>query len=195
MNQKHSELCSSAGWASFIGEEIVPSVIANVHLGDELLELGPGPGAATERLRKEVGRLTALEVDEDAAGKLAEKYAGGNVRVEVGSGAELPFADASFDSVASFTMLHHVPTAELQNRLLAEAHRVLRPAGVLVGSDSLPSTHLHEFHAGDTYNPVDPAAFLVRLQTVGFGRIRLWVDELLRFVAYKPDEDQEKASH
>ena len=37
--------------------------------------------------------------------------------------------------------------------------RVLRPGGVLVGSDSLPSQSLHAFHEGDIYNPVEPAAF------------------------------------
>src|SRR5580700_10571401 len=100
MNKQHSELCSSAHWGEYIGEEVVPSVIAGVDLGDDLLELGPGPGAATERLRKEVSRLTALELDEKAAARLADKYASSNVRIEVGSGAELPFADATFDSVA-----------------------------------------------------------------------------------------------
>lgn len=54
-------------------------------------------------------------------------------------------------------MLHHVPTVALQNRLLAEVLRVLRPGGVLIGSDSLASNDLHLFHDGDTYNPVEPA--------------------------------------
>jgi hypothetical protein len=34
---------------------------------------------------------------------------------------------------------------------------------VFLGSDSLPSDGLHHFHEGDTYNPVEPAAFLTRL--------------------------------
>ena len=54
-------------------------------------------------------------------------------------------------------MLHHVPTLALQNKILAEAFRVLRPGGVLIGSDSLPSNDLHHFHDDDTYNPVEPA--------------------------------------
>ena len=63
---------------------------------------------------------------------------------------------------------------------------MLRPGGVLLGSDSLASDDLHHFHAGDTYNPVDPTSLLVRLQTLGFREITLVVDGELRFVAHKP---------
>jgi SAM-dependent methyltransferase len=86
-------------------------------------------------------------------------------------------------------MLHHVPTLSLQNKILAEAFRVLRPGGVLVGSDSLPGNDLHHFHADDTYNPVDPASLLARLQTIGFRRITVMIDGSLMFVARKPAEE------
>ena len=88
----------------------------------------------------------------------------------------LPFDEASFDSVGTFTMLHHVPTPALQNQVFAEALRVLRPGGTMIGSDSIPSTGLHDFHVGDVYNPVDPATLITRLQTVGFGAITVSVD-------------------
>ena len=54
-------------------------------------------------------------------------------------------------------MLHHVPTAALQNKILAEAHRMLKPGGVFIASDSLASNDLHHFHVDDTYNPIEPA--------------------------------------
>jgi len=82
-------------------------------------------------------------------------------------------------------MLHHVPTLALQNKLLAEAFRVLRPGGVLIGSDSLAGNDLHHFHADDTYNPVEPAALLTRLQTIGFARVTVTVDWTVKFVAAK----------
>ena len=104
----------------------------------------------------------------------------------VGDAADLSFADGCFDSVGSFTMLHHVPTPTQQDKILAEALRVLRPGGVLIGSDSLASNDLHHFHTGDTYNPVDPAWLLGRLQTVGFDTITVIVDGTLKFIARKP---------
>ena len=186
MNENHAQLCPSPQWADWIQGELLPSLTAGVDLGAEMLEIGPGPGAATGWLRHRVRRLVALEIDEEAAARLAAKHDGGNVEVTVGDATGMTFGDASFDSVATFTMLHHVPTAAAQDQILAETLRVLRPGGVLVGSDSLASNDLHEFHAGDTYNPVEPAAFLTRLRTVGFGKITIGVDDVLTFVARKP---------
>ena len=186
MNENHAKLCPSPEWADWIRGELLPSLTAGVDLGAEMLEIGPGPGAATGWLRHRVRRLVAPEMDQEAAAKLAVQHDGGNVEVTVGDATAMTFGDASFDSVGSFTMLHHVPTAAAQDRILAEALRVLRPGGVLVGSDSLASNDLHDFHAGDTYNPVEPAAFLTRLQTLGFGKITIGVDYALTFVAHKP---------
>src|SRR5271165_6452521 len=190
MNENHAKVCGSPEWAEYLQTEVLPVVSRDADLGASMLEIGPGPGAATDWLRDKVGKLTAVEVDEAAAALLAERYAGTNVEVVTGSGADLGYPDASFDSVGTFTMLHHVPTLALQNKILTEAFRVLRPGGVLIGSDSLASSDLHHFHADDTYNPVDPASVLSRLQTVGFGKITVIVDDILKFIAAKPDEPQ-----
>jgi SAM-dependent methyltransferase len=186
MNEEHAKLCSSPEWAEYLQTEVLPVVTRDVDLGKHMLEIGPGPGAATDWLRHRVDQLTAVEVDETAAALLAERYAGTNVEILTGSGTKLDFPDDTFDSVGSFTMLHHVPTAAEQNELLAEALRVLKPGGTLVGSDSLASNDLHHFHADDTYNPIEPAALLTRLQTVGFGSITVMVDWGLKFIARKP---------
>jgi ubiquinone/menaquinone biosynthesis C-methylase UbiE len=186
MNENHARVCTSPEWAQHLQDDILPKVSRDVDLGSEMLEIGPGPGAATEWLRGRVGKLTVIELDEAASAKLAARYAGTNVEVVSGSATELPYQEASYDSVGCFTMLHHVPTLALQNKILAEALRVLRPGGVLIGSDSVASDGLHHFHEGDIYNPVDPASLIARLQTVGFAAMTVTVGDVLMFTAVKP---------
>ncbi len=190
MNENHAQVCGSPEWAAYLQDEILPSLTQHADLGDEMLEIGPGPGAATAWLRDRVKKLTVVEIEEAAAAKLTERYQGSNVEVVIGDATELTYPDGSFDSVGSFTMLHHVPTAALQNKILAEAFRVLRPGGVLIASDSVASNGLHEFHADDTYNPIEPGTVITRLQTIGFGDLIVMVSERLQIVARKPsDED------
>jgi SAM-dependent methyltransferase len=186
MNNHHMQVCPSPEWAEKLQTSVLPQVASWTELGEEVLELGPGPGAATDWLRHRVRRLVAVEYEAEAAAALTKRFTGTNVEVVHGDATDLTFPDESFDAVAAFTMLHHIPTVALQNRLLAQAIRVLRPGGALLGSDALPGDTLHHFHEGDTYNPVEPAAFLVRLQTLGFERITLSVDDRLKFVAHKP---------
>jgi len=185
VNENHAKLLGTPEWAAYLHEEILPVVTSGVDLGDDMLEIGPGPGAATEWLRHRVRRLVAVELEADAAAALRARFAGTNVVAEVGDATALGYPDESFDSVGMFTMLHHVPTRALQDALLASALRVLRPGGTLVGSDSLASDRLHHFHAGDTYNPVEPAALLTRLQTLGFAEMTIMVGERLMFRARK----------
>ena len=188
MNENHARVCPSPEWAEHIQTDVLPSLTHHADLGDDMLEIGPGPGAATEWLRHRVKRLTVLEIDAEAAAKLAQRYGDGNVEVVIGDATKLSYPDGSFDSVGSFTMLHHVPTVALQNKILAEAFRVLRPGGVLIGSDSLASNSLHHFHEGDTYNPIEPGTVLSRLQTIGFDKLTIMVDGVVKFVAHKPAE-------
>jgi SAM-dependent methyltransferase len=187
MNENHTQLCPSPEWAQHIQDDVLPSLVSIASLGESMLELGPGPGAATRWLHERVRRLVAVEADDSAARLLAERFAGTNVEVVTGDAAELDFAADTFDSVGSFTMLHHVPTFAAQQLLLHEAFRVLKPGGAFLGSDSLPSNDLHHFHSGDDYNPVDPGSFLTRLLGVGFTQLTIMVDGDLRFVARKPD--------
>jgi SAM-dependent methyltransferase len=189
VNENHA-LCSTPEWAEFIESEVLEPVTAGLDLGAELLEIGPGPGAATRWLRGRVRTLVALELDPEAAARLADELAGTNVTVRVGDSTRVPYPDASFDSVACFTMLHHLPTQQDQLRTLGEAFRVLRPGGVLLGADSLASQGLHEFHEGDTYNPIDPARLLVFLQAAGFDRVMVSVGDGLLFTARKVVEER-----
>lgn len=151
-----------------------------------MLEIGPGPGATTDWLRHRVEQLTAVEIEPAAAEALRTRFAQTNVVIIDGDASALPFEDDSFDSAGSFTMLHHVPTVALQNRVFAELLRVLKPGATLIGFDSLASNDLHAFHVDDVYNPIDPSTLLPRLQTIGFGAVTISVDYGLTFTARKP---------
>jgi ubiquinone/menaquinone biosynthesis C-methylase UbiE len=185
MNENH-KCCAGPEWAEYLHTEVLPAVTRDADLGRELIEVGPGPGASTDWLHDRVQRLVAIELEPDAAAALEDRFAGTNVEVVNADATALPFPDNSFDSAGSFTMLHHLPTAGLQNRLLAEMLRVLRPGGILIGSDSLHSVELHHFHEADTYNPIEPATLLTRLQTLGYEAITLSVAHAMTFIAHKP---------
>jgi SAM-dependent methyltransferase len=186
MNEQHAQLCASPQWQHHLQQDILPWLFDHATLGATMLEVGPGPGGATDLLRHKVDTLYAIEQDGEAATKLTARFPQANVRVTHGDATNLPFAADTFDSAGSFTMLHHLPTAALQNRMLAELLRVLRPGCPLIASDSLPSDGLHHFHENDTYNPVEPATLLTRLQTIGYAAITLRVHDRLSFIAHKP---------
>jgi SAM-dependent methyltransferase len=169
MNQEHLRLCASAEWAVTVENDILPWALAGWELGQDVLEIGPGPGLTTRVLATLVTRLTAVEVDPDLAAALQTRMHGSNVNVLHADATDLPFEAARFSGATCFTMLHHVPTPDLQDRLFAEVRRVLRPGGVLVGVDSLPSPEWWTLHEGDTCVPVDPDGLRARLERAGFG--------------------------
>lgn len=156
-------------------------------LGSNVLEIGPGPGLTTDLLRRLVPRLTALEIDASLAGALRSRLKGGNVQVIEGDATGMPFGDSEFSGVVSFTMLHHVPSQELQNKLLAEVLRVLKPGGFFVGSDSLQSWFMRVIHIGDTLIPVSPDTFGARLKSAGFEVLEVQKNaQAFRFSARRP---------
>lgn len=167
MNRLHRWLCQSNGWRRTIAQRL-PWAIGDTQLGANVLEIGPGPGVTTDLLRAFVPRLTALEIDPTLAGALSARLRGSNVQIIEADATAMPFGDAEFSGAVSFTMLHHVPSPELQNRVLGEVFRVLRPGGFFVGTDSLQSWSMRIIHIGDTFVPVPPDTFGARLARAGF---------------------------
>lgn len=167
MNRFHRWYCRSDRWAKRLQGEVLPGVLKGIDLGDHPLEIGPGPGLSTDWLRSRVPQLTAIEIDPRLAAQLTQRLSGTNVTVVEGDASAMPFADAHFTSVLSFTMLHHVPYV-LQDGLFAEAARVLRPGGTLAGMDSTPSFSWNIYHLFDDRNPVDPSTLQARLEAAGF---------------------------
>lgn len=167
----------------------MPWVISDANLGESLLEVGPGPGLTTDILRSRVEHITAIELDPKGAAALRSRLLGTNVDVVEGDATAMPFPDACFSACVSFTMLHHVPSGELQDKLLREVRRVLQPGAAFVGSDSLQNVFMRLIHIGDTLVPIDPATFGARLEAAGFKVVAIekGIDSF-RFHAQRPCE-------
>jgi SAM-dependent methyltransferase len=95
--------------------------IAPAGHGQAVLDIGCGDKPYLPYFKGVAATYTGVDV-----------YPGERVDV-IGPAEALPFEDASFDVVVATQMLEHVPDPP---RVLSEAHRVLRPGGVL-----LLSTH------------------------------------------------------
>ena len=175
MNLIHRCLCRSASWRKVLEDFVVPWTLADVQLGNDVLELGPGHGLTTDLLRSRLPRITALEIDPALARSLAARLRESNVTVVQGDATAMPLNDAQFSGAVCLHMLHHVHSAELQNKLFREVWRVLRPGAFFVGVDSLglQSLTMRLIHIGDTLVPVNPDTLGARLEAAGFRDIRL----------------------
>ena len=187
MNDRHLALCASPEWAAYVEETLLPWVLEGHELGDDVVELGPGPGLTTDILRRLVPRLTAVELDEDLAAALAARLDGTGVAVIRADAIRSGLPAQAFSAVTCFTMLHHIPSAEGQDRLFAEARRILRPAGVFVGTDGLDTPERRDLHSDDIFVPVDPDTLPARLLAAGLREVRVDVDgDRVRFAALAP---------
>jgi SAM-dependent methyltransferase len=109
----------------FVGRRrLVTDLLARTQARGRILDLGCGTGGVLQHLSP-FGDAIGL----DPAPEAAQYCRLRSVPMIVGSGMELPFADASFDAVLALDVIEHVPD---DVALLCEARRVLRPGGVLV---------------------------------------------------------------
>ncbi len=174
MNLLHRWLCSSQLWANSVRDGLLPWALADVELGPRTLEIGPGYGATLRVLLDRAAEVTAVEVDETMAQRLEHRY-GDRARVLHADGTATGLPDDEFTSVVCFTMVHHLPTAQVQDRLFAEAFRVLAPGGTFAGSDSLSSLPFRLIHLGDICNPLSPQSLRAKLRAAGFEDITVEV--------------------
>jgi SAM-dependent methyltransferase len=173
MNAAHLEFCASPEWRQMVEELVLPAALADHDLGADVIEVGPGPGFTTDVLRTRAEHVTAVEIDDVLADALTERLAGTNVDVLRADASALDLPADRFSGATSFNMLHHVPTAEAQDRIFAELARVLRPGGLFIAADSAPRDDLDAFHEGDTYNPINPDKLDQRLRRAGFADIEI----------------------
>jgi len=115
------------------------------------LPLGPGEGKALLDLGSNWGRWTvaaaragyrATGIDPNAKAIRAARRVAEELGVEadyvVGDARALPFAEASYDVVHSYSVLQHLPKEDVR-AVVAEVRRVLRPGGL--AWIELPNAH------------------------------------------------------
>lgn len=96
--------------------------------GEDVLEIGVGLGSDHFTLASGGNRMTALDLSREHL-RLTQRHLsleGFSTTAVHGDMERMPFADASFDVVYSFGVLHHTDHME---EAVAEIRRVLRPGG------------------------------------------------------------------
>jgi SAM-dependent methyltransferase len=162
---------------------------AGVAAGHDVLDVGCGTGESTVLLHRRVGagaRVVGLDLAVEHVARARAR--GDGPRFVVGSATALPLPDASVDRVLALECAFHFPD---RTRFFAEAHRVLRPGGVLGLADVLVSPGFARALAGTdrvlpgrvrdslhglaadvlkmpTGNLVDPGRYLAQLRAAGF---------------------------
>src|SRR5258708_10887458 len=173
MNRFETWFCGSPFWRYVTRRQLLPWILQGSELGEHVLELGAGLGAATEELRSRAARVTSLEYDDAFAAKLGARVSGARVTVIQGDAATLPFSDGTFSSAIAILMLHHLRSNELQDRAFAEIWRVLRPGGVFLAFE-IQDGWMHRMgHVRSTFVPVAPSSAFARLTAAGFSNVTI----------------------
>jgi len=153
---------------TFTGERYVPEIggqIAFEHLhryrfaaelamGKDVLDVACGEGYGSDFLARAARSVVGVDIAPEVIAHARTHYGRPGLEFAVGSAAELPFEDASFDLVVSFeTIEHHDRHVEM----LAEIKRVLRPDGLLVISSpnrqhySVDTGYVNPFHVKELF--------------------------------------------
>jgi SAM-dependent methyltransferase len=124
-----------------------------------VLDIGCGSGYGTAALAEIASSATGIDFAPDAIEYARAHYIHPRLTYLPGSATNLPFDDASFDLITAYEVIEHLHDP---SQLLAEARRVLRPAGVFLVStpnktyyaetraqDGPNPYHLHEFNFAD----------------------------------------------
>jgi ubiquinone/menaquinone biosynthesis C-methylase UbiE len=117
-------------------EHDLPGLLAYLHAGARVLDVGCGSGSITLDVATAVapGAVVGVDVMEDrisSAARLASDRGVTNVAFEVGDAHTLRFPDHTFDVVYSHTVLHSLIDPP---RALSEQRRVAKPGGWVIAS-------------------------------------------------------------
>jgi 2-polyprenyl-3-methyl-5-hydroxy-6-metoxy-1,4-benzoquinol methylase len=120
--------------------------------GQDVLDVGCGFGwFELFALAHGVRTITGIELTERDLETARANVDAPNVQFQIANAIELPFNDASFDTVVCWEVLEHIPV-NTEPRAFHEIARVLRPGGRL---------YLSTPHASLTARVFDPAWWLI----------------------------------
>lgn len=160
---------TSPPYRMFARRVLLPWVLGDEQPAGEGLEIGAGSGVMSAQLLAAFPTLRMVATDYDPqmvhTARRTLRSFGDRADVQRADAADLPFADGRFDLVLSAAMLHHVPAWQ---DAVAQAVRVLRPGGRLIGYDPLEGAlsrlvHVAERHTTKMLHPGQLEAQLDRL--------------------------------
>jgi ubiquinone/menaquinone biosynthesis C-methylase UbiE len=171
MNRLEHFFCSTSLWQRLTHRLVLPWIFSGARLGEHVLEIGAGYGPAIGKLLQLAPQVTALDYDAQSLARLKANHNQLNLTALRGDATQLPFDDQSFSSAVAILVLHHLKNRELQDRMFAEVHRVLRPGGSFFAAEITDGWLNRAVHYRSTFTPLAPASAFARLTAAGFSRV------------------------
>jgi ubiquinone/menaquinone biosynthesis C-methylase UbiE len=169
MNSLENWFCASRLWQNLTERRWLPWALEGVDLGEHVLEVGAGPGAATADLARRARSVTSLEYSHDFCVRLRARADA--ARVVQGDASVLPFKSQTFTSAIAVLVLHHLRSSDAQDRAFAEIFRVLKPSGVFVALEIGDGWFTRVLHFRSTFVPVSQDGLNSRLRDAGFSNV------------------------
>jgi SAM-dependent methyltransferase len=184
----------------FTGERVVPGLVdpdlLNEHVARYrfaarfaehagVLDAGCGSGYGAAELAN-AAAVIGIDISAEAVAHARQTFSRPGVHFLQGACESLPFAGESFDLLVAFEVIEHLDGWQ---RMLAEAHRVLRPSGVLLVSTPNKAWY-NESRAEAGPNPYHVREFEYRefkaaLEAV-FPHVHLWTQNHSESIAFVP---------
>ncbi len=154
------------------GERFIPNMFRDIRLSVDhylryynalkyvenktVLDIASGEGYGTSILAGKADFVYGVDISSEAVEHAKARYQAANLKFIQGSAADIPLDDASVDMIVSYETIEHLPE-DLQERMLQEFKRILKPDGILLISTpdkydytDIPQEENH-FHIHELY--------------------------------------------
>jgi ubiquinone/menaquinone biosynthesis C-methylase UbiE len=125
-------------WSQLVGGQRARTKIVAEHVrpatGDEILDLGCGPGELLTHIPEEV-QYTGIDINPQYIARARERH-GTRATFHVGDASRLALLDERFDLVLAIAVLHHLDD-EQSERLMRDAGTLLKSSGRFVSLDAV----------------------------------------------------------